>query len=74
MRLKSSYMYDLPIPVPSKTETEAVVNIVEQCLAFGGEESQLKALESQLNDRVAWLYGLSEIESSVYEGDKQVEL
>ncbi len=47
---------NLPIPDAPPSERAAISGLVEECLAAQGQG--VSELEAQINERVAWLYGV----------------
>jgi type I restriction-modification system DNA methylase subunit len=65
MRFKSIYMEQIPIPTATAAERSAIEGLVEQCLAARGENCG--AWETEINARVARLYGLTPDEIKLVE-------
>jgi len=58
IRFKRQYVEQIPIPQASDADRQIISSLVEQCLAAKGQG--VESLEAQINERVAWLYGLNE--------------
>jgi hypothetical protein len=56
LRFKRQYVEQIPIPLASNSEKEAISKLVQKCLDAKGVDCE--AWEKEIDDRVAALYGL----------------
>ena len=61
----------LPIPIPSKEQENEVVNIVEAILKNKGMNEDTSLLEKKLDFIVYQLYGLTDEEIAIVEGNNE---
>lgn len=66
LRIKSSYMEQLPIPLNSPFNLK-ISQLTQQLLEMRGEGENTAALEAELNDRVYHLFGLTPAEIKLIE-------
>ncbi|HEV2207395.1 MAG TPA: TaqI-like C-terminal specificity domain-containing protein [Verrucomicrobiae bacterium] len=66
LRFWTQYVEQIPIPDASKTDRAAIESLVEKCLAAHG--ANCDPWESEINDRVYRLYGLTKDEIIIVEG------
>lgn len=71
MRFKSLYVSQIPIPFAPNPDRKAVEALVEKCLEAKGID--VKQYESEINDRVAYLYDLKIEETKIIKGLKNNE-
>ncbi len=67
LRFKRQYVSQIPIANATETQKEAIEYLVKQCLEAKGKE--VKELETKINQIVYELYGLSEEEIGIIEGE-----
>jgi adenine-specific DNA-methyltransferase len=66
--MQTTYISQVPIPKASASDRKAISSLVKKCLEAQGQGVNL--WESEINDRVARLYGLTDAEIAQIEGDK----
>ena len=65
MELRAQYTNQVPIPAASAADPSAIGALVEKCSAARGEKCE--AWESEINDRIYRLYGLTPEEIKIVE-------
>jgi len=68
IRYKKAFLEQTPIPNPSNSEELAIVNIVNLIITLKQERKDTTALESEIDQLVYKLYGLTEEEIKIVEG------
>jgi hypothetical protein len=66
-RFKSIYVSQIPIPTATNSQREAIEILVEQCLDSKGKD--IKHIEKEIDQLVYQLYGLTEAEIKIVEGE-----
>ena len=56
LRFFRQFVQNLPIPDAPAAERQVISGLVEHCLAARGQG--VDEIEAQINERVAWLYGV----------------
>jgi adenine-specific DNA-methyltransferase len=67
--MQTPYLSKLPIPDALPADRAAIVALVQKCLDAKGQGPQVDDWEAEINERVAWLYGLKGEEVAPVEGD-----
>lgn len=58
-RFKRQYLGRIPVPLAQADERRAIEELVQKCLDAKGQGPSIAEWEAEIDDRVAWLYGLS---------------
>jgi hypothetical protein len=58
MRFKRQYVERIPIPTAGDGDRDNIADLVQSCISAKGYGSQVAEWETEINERVAWLYGL----------------
>jgi len=67
MEFRTIYVGQLPIPDASPPERQTIEYLVQQLLTLRGEGPKAAELEQELNERVYWLFGLTQEEVQLIE-------
>jgi hypothetical protein len=74
LRFFRPYVEKIPIPDPPASERAAVVALVQQCLGARGQGPMVEQWEADINERVAWLYGLKASDVGANVDDRAAEI
>jgi hypothetical protein len=67
LRFFTQYLEQIPIPMPTPAQREAIEALVEKLLAAGGQGPHVEAWEGELNALVYQVYGLTAEEIAIVE-------
>ena len=57
-QLMRSYFLKVEVPLASTEERQKISELAQRCVGAGGSGPQVVEWEAEINERVAWLYGL----------------
>ena len=67
LRFKRQYVSQIPIPIATEPERQAIETLVQKCLDAKGQG--VEQWETEIDDRVAHLYGLTADEMKIIKGE-----
>jgi hypothetical protein len=70
LRFFTQYLEQVPIPTPTEAQREAIEALVRKLLDAEGQGPQVEAWEGELNALVYQVYGLSDEEIAIVEGQR----
>jgi hypothetical protein len=68
IRYKKAFLEQIPIPTPTDLEEESIIEIVDKIISYKSESKSTTSLESEIDQLVYELYGLTEEEIKIVEG------
>jgi type II restriction/modification system DNA methylase subunit YeeA len=72
IRYKKAFLEQIPIPEPRDLEENKIIKLVNEIIKFKVERKSTTALESEIDQLVYQLYGLTEEEIKIVEGEKKI--
>jgi hypothetical protein len=70
LRFKRQYVEQIPIPAAPAAERATIAALAQQCLDTKGQGPQVAQWESEIDERVARLYGLSSADLMAIRGER----
>ena len=70
IRYKKAFLEQIPIPTPTDLEEKSIIEIVDKIINYKTESKSTTTLEAEIDQLVYELYGLTEEEIKIVEGEK----